>query len=67
MSLPTGTDVYIMHGLSYVRQGGGRGVHALYRTFIAEQADADVMKRLARTRRNNRRARAFAEQPGELA
>lgn len=65
--LPTATDAVIIHGLRYVRQGRGRGVHALYHTFSSELIDADLMKRLARTRKNNKRARAFAEQPGEVA
>jgi hypothetical protein len=67
MSSPTCIDVHIVHGLRDVRQGNGRGVHALYHTFGAEQIDADLMKRLSRTRKNNKRARAFPEQPGEVA
>jgi hypothetical protein len=62
----TDEDADIAGSLRYRRQGRGRGVHAFYRGVMAEAIDADIMQRLARTRRNNKRARAYAEQPGEL-
>lgn len=40
--------------------------HSWIHTLVADQIDADLMRRLARTRRNNKRARAYAEQPGEV-
>lgn len=54
-------DVDISAGLRYRRQGAGRGVHAFYRGTMAESIDADIMNRLAKTRRNNKRARAYAD------
>lgn len=38
--------------------------HSWIRTLAADGRDADIMRRLARTRRNNKHARAHAEYPG---
>ncbi len=35
-------------------------------TLLADETDAHIMRRLARTRKNNKRARAYPEQPGAL-
>lgn len=63
----TDEDSAITIGLCYRRQGNGRGVHAFYRNVMSETIDADIMHRLARTRRNNKRARAYADDLGMLA
>jgi hypothetical protein len=60
----TDEDFAIVLELAYRHQGAGRGVHAYYHNAWAQDFEAALMARLARTRRNNRRARAFAE--GEL-
>ena len=54
-------DAEICAGLRFRRQGNGRGVHAFYRNAMAEAIDADIIHRLAKTRRNNKRARAYAD------
>lgn len=54
-------DAEICAGLRYRRDGYGRGVHAYYRNVMAEAIDADISHRLTRTRRNNKRARAYAD------
>ena len=65
--LPTDEDSDILWRLAYRRQGRGRGVHAYHRNALAQDIDADIVARLMRTRRNNRRARAFADDPVMLA
>ena len=36
-------------------------------TLMADSIDAQIMARLARTRRNNKRARAYPTEPGVMA
>jgi hypothetical protein len=66
---PTGPvfliDQDITFDLRYAK--AKNGAHATINTFIAEDHDADIFRRLLRTRRNNRRARAYPEQPGAFA
>lgn len=63
----TDDDALIVRHLRYMREGNGRGVHAYYRNAMADTIDADIVHRLARTRRNNKRARAYADDPALLA
>lgn len=57
----TDEDALIARHVNYLRAGKGRGVHAFYSIATQAAIDADIMHRLARTRRNNKRARAYAD------
>jgi len=59
---PTDEDVEIRISLAINRR-----TRPWLHTILADEQDAHIFSRLARTRINNRRARAYADQPGALA